>query len=91
MLIAIATINNLVKCSPRVPFYVRKHIYALTFRKVGVISAGSTTSVRWIRTPNNPGRDMSGHKYCIDPKNFRAMGQAPWDKIRFSRGFFACL
>jgi len=34
-------------------------------------------SVREIRTPNNPGWEMSGHKCCIDPKNFRAVGQAP--------------
>ena len=64
--------------------FFEKWAWFLPFRR--------NNSVCWIRTPNNPGWEMSGHKCCNDAKNFRSVGQAPWEKIQFSQGFlFVCL
>ena len=44
-------------------------------------------SVCWIRTPNNPGWEMSGHKCCIDPKKGRGPSPLGENSI-FARFFF---
>jgi len=49
-------------------------------------------SVRWIRTPNNSRWEVGGHKCYIDPKNFRAVGQASLlrENLIFARFFVCC-
>ena len=60
-------------------FIMCPNTYIHLLCEVGVVLAPfwRNNSVRWIRTPNNPGWEMSAHKCCIDPKNFGAVGQAP--------------